>query len=64
VATDNAGVYSAVRREATSRKRRTACAALIPMTRAAPGFRVRWSWRGIVRRDGTIDNVEVIKDLP
>lgn len=64
VATDNAGVYSAVPAGGTQPVETDRVVPRYPMMARRAGIQGPVVVRGIVRRDGTIDNVEVIKDLP
>jgi TonB family protein len=64
VATDNAGVYSAVPAGGTQPEETDRVVPRYPMMARRGGIQGPVVVRGIVRRDGTIDNVEVIKDLP
>ncbi|MGH9422451.1 MAG: TonB family protein [Thermoanaerobaculia bacterium] len=64
VATDNAGVYSAVPAGGTQPEETDRVVPRYPMLARRSGIQGPVVVRGIVRRDGTIDNVEVIKDLP
>jgi TonB family protein len=64
VATDNAGVYSAVPAGGTQPEETDRVVPRYPMIARRAGIQGPVVVRGIVRRDGTIDNVEVIKDLP
>jgi protein TonB len=64
VATDNAGVYSAVPAGGTQPEETDRVVPRYPMLARRAGIQGPVVVRGIVRRDGTIDNVEVIKDLP
>lgn len=64
VATDNAGVYSAVPAGGTQPEETDRVVPRYPMMARRAGIQGPVVVRGIVRRDGTIDNVEVIKDLP
>jgi TonB family protein len=64
VATDNAGVYSAVPAGGTQPEETDRVVPRYPMVARRAGIQGPVVVRGIVRRDGTIDNVEVIKDLP
>lgn len=64
VATDNGGVYSAVPPGGTQPEETDRVVPRYPMMARRAGIQGPVVVRGIVRRDGTIDNVEVIKDLP
>ena len=64
VATDNAGVYSAVPAGGTQPEETDRVVPRYPPLARRAGIQGPVVVRGIVRRDGTIDNVEVIKDLP
>jgi TonB family protein len=64
VATDNGGVYSAVPPGGTQPEETARVVPRYPMIARRAGIQGPVVVRGIVRRDGTIDNVEVIKDLP
>jgi TonB family protein len=64
VATDNGGVYSAVPSGGTQPEETDRVMPRYPMIARRAGIQGPVVVRGIVRRDGTIDNVEVIKDLP
>jgi TonB family protein len=64
VAADNAGVYSAVPAGGTQPEETDRVVPRYPMVARRAGIQGPVVVRGIVRRDGTIDNVEVIKDLP
>ncbi|HXH41104.1 MAG TPA: TonB family protein [Thermoanaerobaculia bacterium] len=64
VAEDNAGVYSAVPAGGTQPEETDRVVPRYPMMARRAGIQGPVVVRGIVRRDGTIDNVEVIKDLP
>jgi TonB family protein len=64
VAADNAGVYSAVPPGGTQPEETDRVVPRYPMVARRAGIQGPVVVRGIVRRDGTIDNVEVIKDLP
>ncbi len=64
VATDNGGVYSAVPPGGTQPEETDRMVPRYPMIARRAGIQGPVVVRGIVRRDGTIDNVEVIKDLP
>jgi TonB family protein len=64
VATDNGGVYSAVPPGGTQPEETDRVVPRYPMVARRAGIQGPVVVRGIVRRDGTIDNVEVIKDLP
>ncbi len=64
VAADNAGVYSAVPAGGTQPQETDRVVPRYPMDARRAGIQGPVVVRGIVRRDGTIDNVEVIKDLP
>jgi TonB family protein len=64
VATDNGGVYSAVPPGGTQPEETDRVVPRYPMVARRAGVQGPVVVRGIVRRDGTIDNVEVIKDLP
>jgi TonB family protein len=64
VATDNGGVYSAVPPGGTQPEETDRVVPRYPMLARRAGIQGPVVVRGIVRRDGTIDNVEVIKDLP
>jgi len=64
VAEDNAGVYSAVPAGGTQPEETDRVVPRYPMMARRSGIQGPVVVRGIVRRDGTIDNVEVIKDLP
>ncbi|HEX9459470.1 MAG TPA: TonB family protein [Thermoanaerobaculia bacterium] len=64
VATDNGGVYSAVPPGGTQPEETDRVVPRYPMIARRAGIQGPVVVRGIVRRDGTIDNVEVIKDLP
>jgi TonB family protein len=63
-ATDNAGVYSAVPAGGTQPEETDRVVPRYPMVARRAAIQGPVVVRGIVRRDGTIDNVEVIKDLP
>ena len=64
VAADNGGVYSAVPAGGTQPEETDRVVPRYPMMARRAGIQGPVVVRGIVRRDGTIDNVEVIKDLP
>jgi TonB family protein len=64
VAADNSGVYSAVPAGGTQPEETDRVVPRYPMMARRAGIQGPVVVRGIVRRDGTIDNVEVIKDLP
>ncbi|MDP9360950.1 MAG: TonB family protein [Acidobacteriota bacterium] len=64
VVADNAGVYSAVPAGGTQPEETDRVVPRYPMIARRAGIQGPVVVRGIVRRDGTIDNVEVIKDLP
>jgi TonB family protein len=64
VAADNQGVYSAVPAGGTQPGETDRIVPRYPMLARRAGIQGPVVVRGIVRRDGTIDNVEVIKDLP
>jgi TonB family protein len=64
VAADNGGVYSAVPAGGTQPEETDRVVPRYPMVARRAGIQGPVVVRGIVRRDGTIDNVEVIKDLP
>jgi TonB family protein len=64
VATDNGGVYSAVPAGGTQPEETDRVVPRYPMMARRAGIQGPVVVRGIVRRDGTIDNVEVIRDLP
>lgn len=64
VAADNAGVYSAVPVGGTQPEETDRVIPRYPMIARRAAIQGSVVVRGIVRRDGTIDNVEVIKDLP
>jgi TonB family protein len=64
VAEDNAGVYSAVPAGGTQPEETDRVVPRYPMMARRASIQGPVVVRGIVRRDGTIDNVEVIKDLP
>ena len=64
VAADNQGVYSAVPAGGTQPQETDRIVPRYPMLARRAGIQGPVVVRGIVRRDGTIDNVEVIKDLP
>lgn len=64
VAADNAGVYSAVPAGGTQPEETDRVVPRYPMIARRASIQGPVVVRGIVRRDGTIDNVEVIKDLP
>jgi TonB family C-terminal domain len=64
VAADNAGVYSAVPAGGTQPEETDRVVPRYPMIARRSAIQGPVVVRGIVRRDGTIDNVEVIKDLP
>jgi TonB family protein len=64
VAEDNAGVYSAVPAGGTQPEETDRVVPRYPLMARRSGIQGPVVVRGIVRRDGTIDNVEVIKDLP
>ncbi len=64
VAEDKAGVYSAVPAGGTQPEETDRVVPRYPMMARRSGIQGPVVVRGIVRRDGTIDNVEVIKDLP
>jgi TonB family protein len=64
VATDNGGVYSAVPAGGTQPEETDRVVPRYPMLARRAGIQGPVVVRGIVRRDGTIDNVEVIRDLP
>ena len=63
-AADNTGVYSAVPAGGTQPGETDRVVPRYPMLARRAGIQGPVVVRGIVRRDGTIDNVEVIKDLP
>jgi TonB family protein len=63
-ATDNAGVYSAVPPGGTQPEEADRVVPRYPMMARRAGIQGPVVVRGIVRRDGTIDDVEVIRDLP
>jgi len=64
VAEDNGGVYSAVPPGGTQPQETDRVVPRYPMMARRAGIQGPVVVRGIVRRDGTIDEVEVIKDLP
>jgi len=64
VATDNAGVYSAVPAGGTQPEETDRVVPRYPILARRAAVQGPVVVRGIVRRDGTIDEVEVIKDLP
>jgi TonB family protein len=64
VAADNQGVFSAVPAGGTQPGETDRIVPRYPMLARRAGIQGPVVVRGIVRRDGTIDNVEVIKDLP
>ena len=64
VAEDNAGVYSAVPPGGTQPEETDRVVPRYPMLARRAGIQGPVVVRGIVRRDGTIDDVEVIRDLP
>jgi TonB family protein len=64
VAADNAGVYTAVPAGGTQPEETDRVVPRYPMMARRAAIQGPVVVRGIVRRDGTIDNVEVIKDLP
>src|SRR3954453_13647988 len=64
VATDNGGVYSAVPAGGTQPEETDRVVPRYPMMARRAGIQGPVVVRGIVRRDGTIDNVEVIRDPP
>jgi TonB family protein len=64
VAEDNAGVYSAVPAGGTQPEETDRVVPRYPLMARRSGIQGPVVVRGIVRHDGTIDNVEVIKDLP
>lgn len=64
VAEDNAGVYSAVPAGGTQPEEVDRVVPRYPMMARRMTIQGPVVVRGIVRRDGTIDNVEVIRDLP
>jgi protein TonB len=61
---DRSGVYAAVPPGGTQPEEVDRVVPRYPMGARAAGVEGPVVIRGIVRRDGTIDNVEVIKDLP
>jgi TonB family protein len=61
---DRSGVYAAVPPGGTQPDELDRVVPRYPMAARAAGVEGPVVIRGIVRRDGTIDNVEVIKDLP
>lgn len=61
---DRSGVYAAVPPGGTQPEEVDRVVPRYPMSARAAGVEGPVVIRGIVRRDGTIDNVEVIKDLP
>src|SRR5246127_660494 len=61
---DRSGVYAAVPPGGTQPEEIDRVVPRYPMSARAAGVEGPVVIRGIVRRDGTIDNVEVIKDLP
>jgi TonB family protein len=63
-AADNTGVYSAVPPGGTQPQESDRVVPRYPMMARRAGIQGPVVVRGIVRRDGTIDDVEVIKDLP
>ena len=64
VATDNGGVYSAVPAGGTQPEETDRVVPRYPMMARRAGIQGPVVVRGIVRRDGTIDNVEVIQRSP
>jgi TonB family protein len=64
VAADNGGVYSAVPAGGTQPEETDRVVPRYPVMARRASIQGPVVVRGIVRRDGTIDNVEVIKDLP
>ncbi|HSY49879.1 MAG TPA: TonB family protein [Thermoanaerobaculia bacterium] len=64
VAEDNAGVYSAVPAGGTQPEETNRVVPRYSMMARHANIQGPVVVRGIVRRDGTIDNVEIIKDLP
>lgn len=64
VAADNGGVYSAVPAGGTQPEETDRVVPRYPMMARRSGIQGPVVVRGIVRRDGTIDDVEIIKDLP
>lgn len=62
--TDRSGVYAAVPPGGTQPEEIDRVVPRYPMAARAAGTAGPVVIRGIVRRDGTIDNVEVIRDLP
>ncbi|MEA2162436.1 MAG: hypothetical protein QOK37_563 [Thermoanaerobaculia bacterium] len=64
VAADNGGVYSAVPAGGTQPEETDRVVPRYPVIARRAGIQGPVVVRGIVRRDGTIDNVDVIKDLP
>lgn len=62
--TDRSGVYAAVPPGGTQPEEIDRVVPRYPMAARAAGIAGPVVIRGVVRRDGTIDNVEVIKDLP
>ena len=61
---DRSGVYAAVPPGGTQPDEIDRVVPRYPMSARAAGAEGPVVIRGIVRRDGTIDNVEIIKDLP
>jgi len=61
---DNSGVYAAVPAGGTQPEEVDRVVPRYPMMARRAGISGAVVVRGIVRRDGTIDNVEVLKDLP
>jgi protein TonB len=64
VTADNTGVYTAVPAGGTQPEETDRTVPRYPMIARRAGIQGPVVVRGIVRKDGTIDNVEVIKDLP
>jgi TonB family protein len=64
VAADNTGVFTAVPAGGTQPEETDRTVPRYPMMARRAGIQGPVVVRGIVRKDGTIDNVEVIKDLP
>ena len=64
VTADNTGVYTAVPAGGTQPEETDRVVPRFPMMARRAGIQGPVVVRGIVRKDGTIDNVEVIKDLP
>ena len=63
-AADNSGVYAAVPAGGTQPEEVERAVPRYPMLARRAGIAGPVVVRGIVRKDGTIDNVEIIKDLP